>query len=136
MPPFRLLKCLIEGESIVFSVTADRDFQVSELKEVIQRKRELDTLKNEHPYTLELWKVSVIEESLCEVTSHFFQPKDSDPIAAVPHNTLRQRIRSMGDDLPNFADKLDPSARIFSIFPRQPDREYIQIIVRAGGKWE
>jgi len=60
------LNCLIEGESIVFVVTVGRDCVVSDLKKVIQSKRALDTLKDRH--TLELWKVSAIDESRCELT--------------------------------------------------------------------
>ncbi len=66
-PP--LLNCVIEGESIVFPIAARRDYAVGEFKEVIQEKRALDTLKDAH--TLELWKVSAIDGSRCEVTSLF-----------------------------------------------------------------
>ena len=65
----RRVNCLIEGESIVFPVTVGRDWVVGELKEAIQSKRVLGTLKDVDPHTLELWKVSAIDESrLCEVT--------------------------------------------------------------------
>jgi hypothetical protein len=64
----RRLYCLIEGESIIFLVTIGRDCVVSELKQEIQRERALDTLKNVDPHILELWKVSAIDESRCEVT--------------------------------------------------------------------
>ena len=61
------LNCLIEGESIfrVFTVqvTVGRDRNVSDLKEEIAKKREQDTLKDVDPQTLELWKVSAIDES-------------------------------------------------------------------------
>jgi hypothetical protein len=65
----RRLNCLIEGESIVFPVTVGRDCVVSDLKETIQGKRAMSTLKDIDPNLLELWKVSVIDESQCEVTS-------------------------------------------------------------------
>jgi hypothetical protein len=52
------LNCLIEGESIIFVVTVGCNCVVSDLKEVIQPKRALDTLKDVGPHTLELWKVS------------------------------------------------------------------------------
>ena len=64
----RRLNCLIEGESIVFPVTAGYDCVVGELKKKIQEKRTMDTLKGVGPHTLELWKVSAIDESRCEVT--------------------------------------------------------------------
>jgi hypothetical protein len=59
----RRLNCLIDGESIVFLVTAGRECVVSELKKAIQEERAMDTLKNVGAHTLELWKVSVINES-------------------------------------------------------------------------
>ena len=59
----RRLNCLIKSESIVFLVTVGRDCVVSELKKAIKEKRALDTLKNVDPHVLELWKVSVIDES-------------------------------------------------------------------------
>ena len=65
------LKCLIEGEDIVFSVTAGCNDEVSDLKESIQGKRALGRLKDIDPHTLELWKVSAIDERLCEMTSLF-----------------------------------------------------------------
>ena len=65
------LKCLIQGEDIVFPVTAGCDDEVSDLKESIQGKRALDSLKGVGPHTLELWKVSAIDERLCEMTSLF-----------------------------------------------------------------
>ena len=59
----RRLNCLIEGESIVFSVTVGRHCVVSDLKEEIQKKRAMDTLKDVDLHTLELWMVSGIDES-------------------------------------------------------------------------
>ncbi|KAM6496969.1 hypothetical protein JOM56_007442, partial [Amanita muscaria] len=106
------LKCLIEGEDIVFQVPAVRDDEVSNLKESIQSERALDSLKDIDPHTLELWK-----------------PKDSNPIAA-ERNTLVERIELLGD-IPKFADELDPSETVFSIFPIQPPREHIHIIVKV-----
>ena len=64
----RRLHCLIAGESIVFIVIMGCDYVVGELKRVIQKERELDTLKDVGPQTLELWKVGAIDELRCEVT--------------------------------------------------------------------
>ena len=63
------LNCLIEGEAIVFLVDVVRDIAVSGLKEAIQSKRILDSLKDVGPHTLELWKVSAIDESLSAYSS-------------------------------------------------------------------
>ena len=65
------LKCLIEGEDIVFPVTAVRDDEVSDLKEQTQSKRDKGSLKDIDPHTLELWKVSAIDELLHEMTLLF-----------------------------------------------------------------
>jgi Crinkler effector protein N-terminal domain len=64
----RWLNCLIEDESIVFPVTVGRDRVVSDLKKEIQRERAMGILKDIDPHTLDLWKVSAIDESRCEVT--------------------------------------------------------------------
>jgi hypothetical protein len=55
---FRRRSCLIEGESIVFSVTVRCDCTISDLKKVVQGERALATLKNVGPHTLEQWKVT------------------------------------------------------------------------------
>ena len=58
----RRLTCVIEGESIVFVGTVGHDCLVSDLKKEIKMERALDTLKDVGPHTLELWKVSIIDE--------------------------------------------------------------------------
>ncbi|KIL57441.1 hypothetical protein M378DRAFT_171770, partial [Amanita muscaria Koide BX008] len=65
------LKCLIEGEDIVFPVTAGCNDEVSDLKKLIRSERALGSLKDIDPHTLELWKVSTIDEPLCEMTPLF-----------------------------------------------------------------
>ncbi len=67
----RRLNCLIEGEKTVFGVTAACSHDISELKELIQVKRAQDSLKGVGPHILELWKVSAIDEPLCEMTLLF-----------------------------------------------------------------
>ncbi|KAM6495491.1 hypothetical protein JOM56_008197 [Amanita muscaria] len=108
----RQLKCLIEGEDIVFLVPAVQNDEVSNLKKSIQKERARSSLKDIDPHTLELWK-----------------PKDSNPIAA-ERSTLVERIELLGD-ISKFADELDPSETVFSIFPKQPPREHIHIIVKV-----
>jgi len=105
MPTLRLECFRIGGEDIVFPVTAVCNDEVSDLKESIQS--EDTSLKDVGPHILELWK-------------------DSNPIA----DTLVERIGLLGHDLPKFADKLDPSETVFSIFPTQPPGDYIHIIVK------
>jgi hypothetical protein len=60
-PSYRL-RCLIEGESVVFTVEVERSTEFGVLKKVIQAERALDTLKNVGAHTLELWKVSAIHQ--------------------------------------------------------------------------
>jgi hypothetical protein len=71
MPTTLQLNCLIEGEDIVFPVTMVCNDVVSDLKEFIQNKRALGILKDIDPHTLELWKVSAIDDLLCEMTLLF-----------------------------------------------------------------
>jgi len=68
MPATHKFKCLIEGEAIVFPVTAVCNDEVSQLNKLIRSERALDSLKDVDPRTLKLWKVSVIDESSSEVT--------------------------------------------------------------------
>ncbi|KAF8330667.1 hypothetical protein F5887DRAFT_1287113 [Amanita rubescens] len=65
------------------------------------------------PHTLELWKL-----------------KDSNPIDSRPGNTLVERIQSLGDGLSTFADKLEPTNRLFSIFSAKPPPDDVHIIVK------
>jgi hypothetical protein len=71
MPTTLRLNCLIKGEDIVFTVTTAGDDNVSNLKEKIQSKRALGSLKGVDPHDLALWKVSAIKELLREMTSLF-----------------------------------------------------------------
>lgn len=75
----RELNCRIAGESIVFLVVMGCDSRVSELKEKIQKKRELGILKDVDPHSLELWKVSAIDKPRCEAAS--FRPNRSTLIS-------------------------------------------------------
>jgi hypothetical protein len=54
----RRLRCLIEGDSVIFTVTVPHGFEVGDLKKLIKKERELDLLKDVGPHTLGLWKVS------------------------------------------------------------------------------
>jgi hypothetical protein len=65
------LRCLIERENIVFPVTVACGKEVSDLKKSIQKERALSSLKDIDPHTLELWKVSAIDDPLCEMTLLF-----------------------------------------------------------------
>jgi hypothetical protein len=57
------LQCLIEGESTVFEVRVPHaSATVGDLKEDIQKKRELGVLKGVDPVTLELWKVCALDK--------------------------------------------------------------------------
>jgi hypothetical protein len=74
MPTTLRLNCLIEGEDIVFPVTVVCDDVVSDLKEFIQKSEHWQFLKDVDPHTLELWKVSAIDDPLCEMTSVLLTP--------------------------------------------------------------
>jgi hypothetical protein len=64
----RRLRCVIEREYLVFTVTVPNDLEVGDLKKAIKGERELGVLMDVDPHALELKKVSAIDESRCEVT--------------------------------------------------------------------
>lgn len=66
---FVWLNCLIEDEYRVFRVNVGLNDVVDDLKKSIQSERALSILKNIDPHTLELLKVSIIDDLRCEVTS-------------------------------------------------------------------
>ncbi|KAF8339322.1 hypothetical protein F5887DRAFT_1232886 [Amanita rubescens] len=96
-------------------VNAGLNCEVNGLKKKIKEEAVHGTLKDVDSYALELWK-----------------PKDSNPIATRPADTLSERIGSQGG-LSKFADKLDPTDNVFCIFSMQPQshRKNIDIIVQA-----
>jgi hypothetical protein len=107
----RRLRCLIEGENVVFTAQVPSNFEVGDLEEVIQSERVLGVLKDIGTVEGESYRVAI--ESRCKLTwltSPPFQPNDSNPITAQPADTLAsERIRSLGDSLSQFANKLDRS---------------------------
>jgi hypothetical protein len=129
----------LNGKSIVFLVTMGHNYVVSNLKEEIQGKRAMGVLKNIDSHTLELWKVSAINESRCKViwlSSLLFQLNDSNPITTKLADTLAKRVQSLGDSLSKFANKPDPMDTLFSIFPHQPSSKYVHIIVKVTATGE
>lgn len=61
------LQCLIESESTVFDARVPHaSATVGDLKEAIQKKRELGVLKGVDPVTLELWRVGALDKVNCE----------------------------------------------------------------------
>ena len=68
MPSFRIeLNCLIEGQGVFFPVAALYDDKVGKLKNCIKRQCAL-SFEGVDAHLLELWKVSAIDDSLCEIT--------------------------------------------------------------------
>lgn len=120
----RELRCVIEND-LMFTVEVPCHIEIRDLKQVIQQDRAKDLLKGVSPDTLELWKVSAIDESRCESSSPHFQPRDSNPIL---HNTVK---KSLGD-ISRVADQLNPTDPLLSIFPSQPPDEYVHVIVKVG----
>jgi hypothetical protein len=119
---------------VVFTVTVPSNFEVDDLKAAISKRRERGILKDVDPTTLELWQVSATDESRRKVTwltFLSFQPKDSNPIAVKPADSLAERVGSLGDSLAQCADKLDPTDSLKIIFPIELPSEHIHIIVRV-----
>ena len=65
---FVWLNRLIEDEYRVFRVNAGLNDAIDGLKKAIHSERALSILKDVDPHTLELWKVSAIDESPCWLT--------------------------------------------------------------------
>ncbi|KAF8340069.1 hypothetical protein F5887DRAFT_919598 [Amanita rubescens] len=104
------LNCIIKDEGIVFPVTVG-NVEVADLKDEIKKQCAVsfEAVDSRH---LELWK-----------------PNEFIPIAA--DGTLRKRVERLGDDCSKFADKLGPTRTVLSIFPAQPDGDYVHIIVKV-----
>ncbi len=63
MPSLNLrLCCVIEGEGLIFPVDIPAQADVVDLKKKIQSERAMSTLRGVDPHTLELWKVSIMNE--------------------------------------------------------------------------
>ena len=54
----RQLRCLIEGDSTVFTVTVSLEDEIGDLKKFIKKEREESILRNVDPNILVLWMVS------------------------------------------------------------------------------
>jgi hypothetical protein len=132
----RRLRCVVEREPVVFTVTVPRDSEVDDLKTAIRNR---GILPDVAPTAWDLWKVSTTNESRRKViwlTSLSLQPKDSNPIDVQPADSLAKSVRSLGDHLAQLADKLDPTDSLDIIFPSQPRGEHIHIIVRVKATGE
>jgi Crinkler effector protein N-terminal domain len=122
----RLLRCLIEGESAVFTVQVSSRIEIGDLKEVVQRKRALDTLKNVGPHTLELWKVSAINESRCEVTwlTPTLQQVNIDLKNHNNHSVSHLKLENLEG-----VQELTSWKSVEAYWSSQPPTEYLHIIV-------
>ena len=61
-PSLIRLYCVIEGEGLVFGVDISAQDNVSDLKKKIQIERAKSILRDTDPHSLELWKVSIMDE--------------------------------------------------------------------------
>ena len=58
--PFFRLRCLLEGESTVFTVTVSANDEVGDLKKLIVEERKNGPLRDSDAADLTLWKVSTL----------------------------------------------------------------------------
>ena len=64
-PPLNLrLCCVIEDEGLVFPVDIPTQGDVVDLKKKIQSERAMGILRDTDPHSLELWKVSIMDECM------------------------------------------------------------------------
>jgi len=129
----RRLNCLIEGESNVFLVTVERDCVVSDLKEKIQMKRALDSLRNVGPHTLELWKVSAIDDSRGTGTWLTPTPQQVD-VELKPHEKLSLSHLKLEDEGIEELTSWNCVEKYWSDQPPTPYRPYLHIMVKIPGE--
>ncbi|KAF8350682.1 hypothetical protein F5887DRAFT_1069669 [Amanita rubescens] len=110
IPTTLRLNCLIEDEDKVFPVTVG-NVEVADLKNEIKKQCAV-SFEGVDPHDLELWK-----------------PKELNLIAARPSNILVDCIKHL--DFSKFTDKLEAVDNVFDIFPPEPLKGYIHIIVKV-----
>jgi len=59
--------------------------------------------------------------------------QDTTAITAKPAETLPERINLMGSSLSEFAEMLDPTDSLSDVFPTQPSKKHVQIVVKFTG---
>jgi hypothetical protein len=66
------LRCMLQGDPAIFSVELSPNADTGKLKEAIQKKRELDSLKDIGPHSLKIWKVFLSISAGCSLLPYIF----------------------------------------------------------------
>jgi len=130
------LFCVIEGETEAFGISVEGslwrnlNFEVSDLKQKIQEELKDGSLAGVDAHSLVLWKVchrrSAISDCMAYLSS--FQPKEGTRtfINVKPKQTLSGRVASARES----EEELDPTDSVLTVFPVQPPRDHLHIVVR------
>jgi hypothetical protein len=128
------LFCVIEGETEGFKIDVEGslwrnlNFVVSDLKEKIQEKRKDDSLAGVGAHSLVLWKVCHRRVAISNYMAYLssFQPKEGTCIDVKPKQTLSERVASARES----EEELDFMDSVLTVFPVQPRRDHLHIVVR------
>jgi hypothetical protein len=66
---FRVIPCLLRGDSEVFDVKASVDNDVMALKDLVQKERKHGALRDIDPGDLRLWQVSIFCKLILQLTA-------------------------------------------------------------------
>jgi Crinkler effector protein N-terminal domain len=125
----RVLICLVRGESEVFEVEVPVGSSVLGLKNLVLKngiKVSEDILANQ----LVLWKVGAFQWLARKL--HLRPDRQlNEPVRVKPIKTLVARIKSLGDELSQFAVEIEePTDKIADFFPQHPPEGHLHIIVQ------
>lgn len=102
---------------------------VSDLKKEIKRERALDTLKDVGPHTLELWKVSAINELRSEVSWLTPTPQQVNIDLETHDKHFLRHLKLDSEDLKGVGE-LASWKSVEEYWSNQPPTAYLHIIIK------
>ena len=122
------LRCLIEGEDAVFTVTVSVNDEIGDLKKLIKKEREQSILRDVDPNILVLWKVRRLESIVSfRLTFMILQveialnDQDRTPLSNLAIDEGDEGVQKLAEWKPvSEYWKTQPSADILSVFVKYP----------------
>jgi hypothetical protein len=132
------LWCLVQGESMVFKVTASANASVDQLKELVREEGMNGTLGNIDAEDLVLLKVSPIPESSMNVVAHFATLSQVDIDLNIHTDSLsRLDIKEYDEGVQKLTGWMHISRYWSPQGPRLPSGKlHIFVKLPAAGEWE
>ena len=127
----RTLRCLIEGDSTLFEVTAPVTASIYHLKELIREKRKNGALSNMVAKDLVLWKVFVLLMS-CQRRGSPVSQVDIDLNVDNEESLTKFKIKKDSEGLP----KLSSLVNVSQYWSVQPTNIPIHVLVKAPAAGE